>query len=445
MLRETTAVALSCLLTLGPSASAWAAPSNGTVSGRVTVEGQPLQGLGLAVVDLKSGEIHRTKSDAKGNYRVRVQPGEYVVTSLSLAGLGVGRAPARVVVEAGRVVVASLELMKLPIVYQAQAPAQTPPAPGPQTYGNITWDPPGCLVAGQFPLIEATIEPAASIARARVYFKSALSPAYYFVEMTLQPASASQMGGTKLASSQISGTLLGAAQPPGAPGGGKFVGKLPKPKLEASPVTVYAFAIKTDGVESQTGEVEMMVVADESECPEGVKVAPIGPAGAVVVFSGSSALVTVPVGFAAGGLAIAGGTLAAVLLGAGAVAGGIAAGTGGTPTTIPTATTTTTTTPPSTTTTTTTTTVPPRACEFVIENCRFDPVTELPSNCPCLPVGERCATRVVGQPCPISFPNDRVTECCTNPISCSEIGQPTLPAPRNEPCDRSLPPVIIGK
>src|SRR5438876_8342151 len=122
MLRETTAVALSSLLTLGPSASAWAAPSNGTLSGQVTVEGQPLQGMGLAIVDLKSGEIHRTKSDRQGMYRVEVQPGEYVVTSFSLAGLAVGKAPTRVVVERGRVAVASLDLLKLPIVYLNQEP-----------------------------------------------------------------------------------------------------------------------------------------------------------------------------------------------------------------------------------------------------------------------------------------------------------------------------------
>jgi hypothetical protein len=374
MLRESTAVALASFLALGPSASLLAAPSVGTVSGQVTVEGRPLSGMGLAVVDLKSGEIHRTKSDAQGNYRLRVQAGEYVVTSLSLAGLGVGKAPSRVVVEAGRVVVASLDLLRLPVVYQTQepVPAAQQPASGPQTSGNITHEPVGCLVAGQFPLIEATIEPAASVARARVYFKSALGSAYYFVEMTLQD--------------------------------GKFVGKLPKPKLEASPITYYVQATTTEFGESQTAEVQAQVVADESECPEGLKVAPIGPAGAVTVFSATTAAVAVPVGFAAGGLAIAGGTLALVggLLGAGALAAtqlGDTTTTTTSPTTTtvpPTTTTVSTTTTTVTTSTTTTTAVPGPACSY---NVFGDPL-----NCPCAQGATVPATGLgpplLAKPCP---------------------------------------------
>jgi hypothetical protein len=308
--------------------------------------------MGLAVVDLKSGEIHRTKSDAQGNYRLRVEAGEYVVTSLSLAGLGVGKAPSRVVVEAGRVVVASLDLLRLPVVYQTQEPLPQAPVPpsGPQTSGNITHEPVGCLVAGQFPLIEATIEPAASVARARVYFKSALGSAYYFVEMTLQD--------------------------------GKFVGKLPKPKLEASPITYYVQATTTEFGESQTQEIAAQVVADESECPEGLKVAPIGPAGAVTVFSATTAAVAVPVGFAAGGLAIAGGTLALVggLLGAGGL---LATQLGDTTTTTAPTTTPTTVTVPTTTTTTTTTTVSTSTTSTTLPNCSFDSNNN-PTNCPCI-------------------------------------------------------------
>ena len=342
MVRELTAVSLSALLALSPASVALAAPSVGTVEGQVTVEGKPLSGMGLAVVDLQSGAITRTKSDTKGKYRVQVGAGDYVLTSVSMAGLGVGRAPTRIRVEAGKVASASLDLMKLAMVWQdppvpaaGQDPAQTPPPPsGPITAGNITHEPVGCLIAGQFPLIEATIEPSASVARARVYFKSALGSAYYFVEMTLVD--------------------------------GKFVGKLPKPKVEASPITYYVQATTTEFGESQTPEISAQVVADESECPQGLKVAPIGPAGAVTVFSASTAAIAVPVGFAAGGLAIAGGTIAAVLGGAAlATAAGTGAFTGDTttvPTTVPVTTTPGTTVPPTTTpptTTTTTTTTPP--------------------------------------------------------------------------------------
>jgi hypothetical protein len=367
MLRECTAVAMSSFLALGPSMSAWAVPSNGTVSGQVTIDGRPLQGLGLALIDLKSGEIHRTKSNAKGDYRWQVLPGEYAVTTISLAGLSVGKAPSRVVVEPGRVVVASLELMKLAIPFQTPEPAQTPPASGPQTAGNITFEPVGCMVAGQFPLIEATIQPAASVARARVYFKSALSPAFYYVEM-----------------------VQGAD--------GKFVGKLPKPKLEASPITWYIMSIMTEGTESQSGETQSVVVADESECPEGLKVAPIGPAGAVTVFSAATAAVAVPVGFAAGGLAIAGGTLAAILLGLGAAAGAVAATGGETTTTL--APTTTTTAVVTTTTTTTTTPPPTTTTTTTLPNCAYNTAGS-PINCPCIALSVPPATGVSATPPPL--------------------------------------------
>jgi hypothetical protein len=143
-----------------------------------------------------------------------------------------------------------------------------------------------------------------------------------------------------------------------------FVGKLPMPLVEARPITYYIQATTTEFGESQTPEVSAQVVADESECPEGLKVAPIGPAGAVTVFSASTAAVAVPVGFAAGGLAIAGGTIAAILGGAALVVGGAAAVTGNDTTTIATTLPATTipgvtTVPPVTTAPTVTTTLPP--------------------------------------------------------------------------------------
>lgn len=421
MIRQTTAAVLSSLLLVGPVSPAWAAPALGTISGQLTVDGRPLSGMGLALVDLNSGEIYRTKSDARGNYRVRVLPGAYVVTSSSLAGLGVGKAPTRVVVESGRVVVASLELMKLPVVYQAPEPQQTPsPATGPQTSGNITHEPIGCLVAGQFPLLDATIEPAASVARARTYFKSALGEAYYFVE----------------------GALVEA----------KFTFKLPKPKLEASPITYYIQATTTEFGESQTAEVQAQVVADESECPEGLKVAPIGPPGAVTVFSATTAAVAVPVGFAATGVAVAGGTIASVALGGAALT--LGARELGPDTAAPA--------------TTTTTTIPPPlpACRFdgvftifptappppVLQPCVVDPLTEQTTNCPCNILPPSCATRILGAACPENQKGISDLECCTFGASCPPAPAPTAPPPSglvpvepplNQPCDRSLPSVII--
>ncbi len=335
MFRRVSAVLLSTALAVLPVTSI-AAPASGVVQGTVTVEGQPLAGMGLALVDLKSGAIHRTKSNAKGGFRLDLAPGDYVVTSTSLAGLSVGRAPSRVVVEAGRIASTAIDLARLGITLPQEPPAggpQTPgPSQGPQQYGNITHEPIGCLVAGQFPEIDASIENAANVARARVYFKSALGDAYYFVEMVLED-----------------GTVI-------------FKGKLPKPKVEASPITYYIQVVTTDFGENQTPEIAALVVADESECPEGVRVAPIGPPGAVTVFSAATASIAVPAGFAAGGLAIAGGTILLVVGGA-AIATGVAVGvtndeTTTTTTTTPATTPTTTTTLPPVVTTTTTTTLP---------------------------------------------------------------------------------------
>jgi uncharacterized protein YfaS (alpha-2-macroglobulin family) len=140
---------------------------------------------------------------------------------------------------------------------------------GSQTAGNITYDPVGCAVAGQFPLIEASLDPHDQVARARVYFKSALSPAFYYVEMVQS--------------------------------GDRFVGKLPKPKLESSPVTYYVMAIMTDGTESQTAEHPVQIVSDEAECPADLRVADRGGPGAAPVFSAATAAVAATAGFSAGG------------------------------------------------------------------------------------------------------------------------------------------------
>jgi len=140
-----------------------------------------------------------------------------------------------------------------------QAPATTT-----VVAGSIVYEPVGCMVAGQFPLIDAVIEPAASVTRARVYFKPAFGLSY-FVEMTLQD--------------------------------GKFVGKLPKPTLEASPIIYYILAITTGDVESQTWEVEARVVSHASQCPEGVRVASIGPPGAVRVLRPPMGIDPPPAGF----------------------------------------------------------------------------------------------------------------------------------------------------
>ena len=147
------------------------------------------------------------------------------------------------------------------------------------------------MIAGQFPLVNAGIEPAASVARARVYFKSSQSPNWYYVEMM-----------------------------PGETGG--FSGKLPRPRIEASPVTYYIQATTTEFGDAQIGEIESIVVNDAGEC-EDKAIAPIGPPGEVTVFSAATGAAIAPAGFAAGGLALTLGTIALVI--GGAAAAGITA------------------------------------------------------------------------------------------------------------------------
>ena len=280
-----------------------------------------MSGLGLSLVGIDSGSIHNTTSGADGSFEVALEPGSYVVTNLAQHGLSVGRAPSRVVVAAGRVAVADVDLLTTPL---PASPRQETQAAG---SGEIVFEPIDCVVEGEFPLFDAGFQPMESVARARVYFKSALGDEYYYVEMTQEA--------------------------------GQFVGKLPKPTLEASPITYYIQVTTTDFGESQTAEFDAEVIADASEC-EG-KVAAAGPAGAVTVFSSATGAAIAPAGFAAGAAGLAAGTIALIVGGAAVLAAGAAVAisdettTTTTTTTVATTTTTTVTVPP----TTTTTTLPP--------------------------------------------------------------------------------------
>jgi hypothetical protein len=244
--------------------------------------------------------------------------GEYAVTTESQAGLAVGQAPVRVAVADGRVASAEVELVAVasammqdpaagsgaPQVPGPAPDAQTPPAPqapaGPvwaETSGTgaqIQFEPVTCFIAGEFPLLDTGIEPVASVARARVYFKGAAGDSYYYVEMTQEQ--------------------------------GRYFGKLPRPRVEASPITYYVQSTTTEFEESQTQEIEAIVVADRAECGDR-KVAAIGPAGSVTVFSAATgASVLAPAGFAAvaaSGLAVGVITVIAAAAAAAGVVGGV--------------------------------------------------------------------------------------------------------------------------
>ncbi len=316
-LRRAAHVFLALLLAL-PAGGVGAAPASGTIQGVVRLEGRPLSGVTVAFIELQSGSVVRAVSSADGGFSTAAPTGEYAVTTESQAGLAVGQAPVKVAVADGSVASANVELVAVASAV-SQDPAAVPPpqepavpAADPQvptdpqapvapafaatsgTGAQIQFEPVTCFVAGEFPLLDTGIEPVASVARARVYFKGSVGDAFYYVEMSLDQ--------------------------------GRYYGKLPRPRVEASPITYYVQSTTTEFEESQTQEIEALVVQDKAECGDR-KVAAIGPAGAVTVFSAATgASIVAPAGFAAvaaSGLAVGAITVIAAAAAAAGVVGGV--------------------------------------------------------------------------------------------------------------------------
>jgi hypothetical protein len=304
MMRRAIATSLCVLLAAPPMVGS---DPMGTIQGVITVQGRPISGIHLSLVEVTSGSIHRVTSGKSGEFQTAVAPGSYVVSAEGQGGIVVAEAPTQVPVTAGRIASARIDLAAVQV--PAEAPKADPPKEAPpvppvpegqtpvmggaiqsttQNGTTLSHQPVTCFIAGEFPLLDASVDPSANIARARVYFKSALVANYYYVEMT--PADA------------------------------KFVGKLPRPRVEASPVTYYVQATTTDFAEMQLQEVNALVVEKREDCPDD-KVAAIGPPGEVTVFSAATGLAIAPAGFAAaaGGLVGLGGL--ALLIGGAAAAG----------------------------------------------------------------------------------------------------------------------------
>jgi hypothetical protein len=161
------------------------------------------------------------------------------------------------------------------------------------------------MVAGTNPQIEAGITPDAQVMAGRVYFKSALGDAFYYVEMV--------------------------------PDTGRYVGVLPKPRPDAGPITYYVEGVGHDYAQSQTPEARAAVVDKPGDCND-KPMAALGPTDPVRVFSvtggtalppgfsGVSSVVAAGTGTAAAGAAAAGAggvSSQTVLIAAGAVAVGI--------------------------------------------------------------------------------------------------------------------------
>jgi predicted Ser/Thr protein kinase len=119
--------------------------------------------------------------------------------------------------------------------------------------------PVGCMLAGQFPMLGARFSRGLAVSGPpRAYFRSALGSAHYFVPM------------------------VGEAD--------GFSAKLPKPTLDASPIGYY-IEVETHAGYVRTPEQSAIVVRAPSGCGAGMRVAEVGPPGAVTVFSATSSVV----------------------------------------------------------------------------------------------------------------------------------------------------------
>lgn len=155
----------------------------------------------------------------------------------------------------------------------------------------IDHDAVNCMVANEYPRLDAALSPLDRVANARIYFKSNKSP-FYYVMME--------------------------------PRGGSLSGRLPRPRLDAGPITYYIEGFTTGGGSVQTEEFSSLVVRDAQECK--TRVAPIAPGGPVTVFGASGAVpgfLGVISGAAPAAGVAAGGASTAAVVGTGAVFAGL--------------------------------------------------------------------------------------------------------------------------
>lgn len=160
---------------------------------------------------------------------------------------------------------------------------------------SLSHDPVTCMVANAFPQIDASLIPEPSVQSAKVYFRSALGPDFYYVEMQREAS--------------------------------RYVGTLPRPNANAGPVTYYVEGLGANYTQTQSGDVSATVVEEESDCDG--RVAPVAPFGSPVQVFSLTGSTAVPPGFSgvSSVLAAGAGTGAAAATGAGA--GSFLTSTGG--------------------------------------------------------------------------------------------------------------------
>ncbi|HEV8321154.1 MAG TPA: hypothetical protein VG389_06025, partial [Myxococcota bacterium] len=176
--------------------------------------------------------------------------------------------------------------------------------------------------------MNACFSPVENVARARVYFRAAGGPYWYFVEM--KPGTPKKPG--------VGAANVVPAAATAGPTGSCFQGVLPKPKKTILKMDYYVEVVDKGFAEARTTEYQPDVVDAAGKCKRDLPIAPFVSKASVAVGAAAGAP-TVPIGFAAAGVAGAAGTSTALVVagvaGAGAAAAGVAASTGGggTPTT----------------------------------------------------------------------------------------------------------------
>lgn len=148
-----------------------------------------------------------------------------------------------------------------------------------------------CVVAQQFPVLSARIDPAERVARARVYFRAAGRPHWYSVEMKRKDS--------------------------------VYQGTLPRPRKGTAGIEYYIEAVDTATASTRTSDYAPAVVGSAAECSRTMAAAGMTSVPSAVAVSAPRGASLVPAGFEANGIVAASATGAAV------AATAVAAGAGG--------------------------------------------------------------------------------------------------------------------
>src|SRR5262245_11007837 len=158
---------------------------------------------------------------------------------------------------------------------------------------KIEHRPPDCVLAENFPRIEACVEPASDLARARVFFRAEGASYWSYAEMTQ------------------AGSCLGAV--------------LPRPARSTHRIQYYVVAEDRSADEQETQQFKADVVDGPGSCRGGGVVAPLASVASVIVGRAPGAP-AVPQGFARSGVSGAGmskGLVAASVVGSGVAVAGL--------------------------------------------------------------------------------------------------------------------------